>query len=471
MAKQDLRLYSMPELLDRLGLQYDTYGDVAKMKCPFCDHKKAKIKINLENDGWRCPACNAKGHTLHFFSLYKLGVDIYRASASDRANAGKELYAFMEGAGAPSSRSNYTQKPRPTKRAVPVAPDSHLNSVYTVMSELSEFRLSERHRQNLRNRGLSDDVITRNGYRSFPAVEDMAVDSYYENLYQSAGGNALRKKTDSIKYLSPRRICFGLMIAHRIISQGLSVEGVPGFFKFGTYWCYWAKYKSGILIPTRNIQGQIVIWQIRLDTPTDDGQRYFTCAKGELPGHVTDSVSRCHFPIGNAPLSSQTPFLVTEGPLKADVACHLFGSPVTFSAIPGIQTTKDLLSYIPLLRKTGISEAINALDMDRLTNPNVRKGSKELAAAFAAGGIRFTDLYWGKRYATSKLIALSLVADARKLPYDKSGNVFERLDKVAAALSDAGVAVGKYLDETGHEVTFHWDPCTKGIDDYKLNFP
>ncbi len=48
--------------------------------CPFCNHHKPKLEVNLTenkqgNNPWHCWACNKKGKTI--FNLFKaLGVDI-----------------------------------------------------------------------------------------------------------------------------------------------------------------------------------------------------------------------------------------------------------------------------------------------------------------------------------------------------------------------------------------------------------
>lgn len=416
MSSPNLRRYSMLELLDRLGMPYDIEShDVAKIRgCPFCQRQKVKVNIDLSKDAWRCPACGKSGYTLNFYSLYCLGVQLPQYSPpEDEAKAAKELREFMDGPDAPNIKPRPSYEKRPAPPPVPVAADDHLDKVYSAMAQIPALNLLESHRDNLHRRGLSNEVIDRNGYCSIPS--EMVTDQYFKDLYELAGGESLRRSQKTLRRQTPQQISFGLMIAHALITQGLDVQGVPGFFKFGVHWCYWCT--PGILIPTRNIRGQIVIWQIRRDTVSSKKDcRYFTVANRTLPGHVTESVSRCHFPLGNSPLSTGVPVIVTEGPLKADVASHLFGAASTFIAIPGIQTTKDLLSYVPLFHEAGISEIYNALDMDRLTNDNVRKGSDKLKAAFREEGIQFVDMFWGIRFATSKLSQLLLIATVKKNP-------------------------------------------------------
>ena len=44
-------------------------GDESYHRCPFCNHHKKKLAINLSNQAWHCWVCDAKGKTL--YSLFK----------------------------------------------------------------------------------------------------------------------------------------------------------------------------------------------------------------------------------------------------------------------------------------------------------------------------------------------------------------------------------------------------------------
>ena len=459
---RQFKQYSLPEVLDRLGFDYDY--DRGKMDCPFCQSRR-KMSLDWEEDQYRCPKCGQSGGVFHFFAYFQLGYALEKkAPKAEKAKVAKALGEFMEGQSVPVDRP--IKEPKPKRPKVPVADDDKLHAVYSTMANIPALQLSEAHKEHLMGRGLTEEVISRNGYLSIP--ENVSVPDFYLQQYEQAGGET--RRTHEMNWIPKRWILFGLMIAHHIISKGLDVEGVPGFFQFGQFWAYWVN--PGILIPTRNIHGQIVIWQVRKDKlRKKDDLRYITSACKFLPGHVNDSVSRCHFPLGNTPLSSNVPLLITEGPLKADVACHLYGSPVSFAAIHGIQNTKDLYeNVIPYLAEHGYKKVYNAFDMDRLTNHNVRNGTRTIVSEFRQRGrIVVDDMYWGSQYAATTLMSLLLIARLRQVPVPKlnTENVFERLSSVCEALEEAGVTTMFYRDASGEAVA--WEPETKGIDDYLFN--
>ena len=81
-------------------------------------------------------------------------------------------------------------------------------------------------------RGLSDDQIERLGYKSTP----------------------------------PFYMCNS--ITDKLLEQGYTVEGVPGFYqKNGRWTVNFSTIAAGILLPIRGIDGMIRAFQIRLDTP------------------------------------------------------------------------------------------------------------------------------------------------------------------------------------------------------------
>lgn len=456
------RIYTLPELLDRLGFDYDY--ERGRMDCPFCG-KKRKMSLDLDQDTYRCPKCGNSGGVFHFFAHFQLGYDLEKkAPKATLAKVAKALAEFMGDADAPvAQRPSRPQKPARPK--VPVAKDNKLDAVYQELSKNPALQLSEEHRESLRRRGLNDEAIDRNGYLTMP--ESMPVSDRYIRLYEEAGGET--RRIHEMSWIPAKQIRFGLMIADYIISKGLDVQGVPGFYKFGNYWSFWVS-DSGIMIPTRNAKGQIVIWQIRKDHLTKkDDMRYRTVSCHTLPGHVNARVTRCHFPLANARISPEVPLLLTEGPLKADVACHLYGSPVSFMAIQGIQNTVDLYRYIPSLKRVGIDTIYNALDMDRLTNPNVRKGSKAIVQHFGENGINVVDMFWGTSFATTVLISSLLIARLRNipLPKDTSSSVFERLEVVCEAMESVNTPTLFFRDRSGD--ILRWEPETKGIDDFLLN--
>ena len=97
--------------------------------------------------------------------------------------------------------------------------------------------LSDDHKKNLLERGLSEEAIEKGMYRSIPA----------------AAASSLPKSLES---------------------QGFTIEGVPGFYKEKGRWKF-LRYANGFLIPSMDLDGRIRALQLRRDK-SDDGARYLT---------------------------------------------------------------------------------------------------------------------------------------------------------------------------------------------------
>lgn len=457
----------MSELLDHLGLEYTQRNKLEI--CPFCGSKKS-LSFNDEKGMWICPKCKpqSSGRVLHFYAKYVKGLDELPGDKTGRRKLAGEMREFMGYADSEPNKKVTKLIPPPKKAdisTVPVAPDKKLHAVYSAMATLPFLALTKTHRKNLQKRGLTDEAIEINGYRSIP--DDFADAAPFIALYEQEGGEEMRQKIfDKWRYPA-KHIQLGLKIAAALISMGHDLQGVPGFYKFGNSWCFWVN--PGILIPTRNLKGEIVVWQVRQSRDP----KYLTCHCGTLPGAVTVSVSRCHFPLCNAPLSADTTVIFTEGPLKADVALCLYGKPAFFAAIPGIKVTEDLLRHIEDFRSAGVKVMQNGFDMDKLTNPNVIEGSALLMKEIRMRGVAVQQLYWGDKYARYKLMSLTYIAKTRNvkiLPDEANSylSVFDQLHAVSLALSVAKIQVCK--SEIGKKkMSFYWEPETKGIDDYYLS--
>ena len=99
---------------------------------------------------------------------------------------------------------------------------------------LSLLTLSDRHRENLHERGLPDEIIARNGYKSMPETE------------------------------AERRLLASLLACDH------ELHGLPGFYTKDGAWTLAGA--NGFLIPVRNKDGFIQGMKIRLD---DDAARKY----------------------------------------------------------------------------------------------------------------------------------------------------------------------------------------------------
>jgi hypothetical protein len=253
----------------------------------------------------------------------------------DRAGARYFLHRLVDG-----PRQHSVALRTAAGAEAPRADADTLNAVYAAF--LSHLTLTKTHRENLLQRGLSDEVIDRNGYKTLPIQGRARI---ARALQEQFGDQLLRVP--------------GFVIKDRNGDRYLTVRG-----------------PAGLVIPVRDLAGRIVALKIRRDDPVS-GSRFVYCSSaghgGPGPG------SRAHVPLGIA-----TPAEVvrlTEGELKSDVAMSLSGLPTV--AIPGAANWKPCL---PLLKKLGAKTVRLALDMDAWDKPSVARPLSACADALAGEG-------------------------------------------------------------------------------------
>ena len=305
----------------RLNIRRRAPGQVY-VDCPICGDRRGKMNLNTAKDLWRCNYCGEGGGML---SLY---AKVYGVSNSD---AYREICDALAVNG---FSPDYTV---PEKAAPAEAEQSDAASVQevhqTLSMLLSMLTLIPAHHTHLQSvRGLSDDEITRFGFKSTP----------------------------------PPFLCRSL--TNRLVKAGCRVQGVPGFY-VDDNGCWTVKFHqrtSGIIIPIFGVDGLIHGAQIRLDHPLKDkddppektGVKYLTLSStGKRMG--TTSGSPIHF-VGD-PCSRVV--YVTEGCLKADVAHALMHR--TFVATLGVNNTAKLDELFAFLHRNGTEEIIEAEDMDK----------------------------------------------------------------------------------------------------------
>lgn len=437
---------TLRELRDKFGIEVNAHNDAT---CPFCGKKK-KLHFDDHKDMWKCSKCGASGGVLHFFARYQLGMSELPSDPENRSEISQEMRRFLGYGNADAPRAQYKRlPPRPKKCA---ASDDQVHAVYTAMASLALFHLSSDHKKELKRRGLTSAQIERNGYRTFPYRTQIPAD--IAQIYNAADPSL--KAEFSAKKAA--QVQLGLLAARLLTEKGYDLDGIPGFYRFGDHWCL--VYNPGIMIPIRNIHGQIVLWQVRRNYEP----KYMTLSCAELPGAVRDDISRCHFPLDNDKLSDVIKVIYTEGPLKADIAKALSTDPCAFAAIAGIGNKRDLLENCQNFIKAGVTELYNALDMDRLTNPNVRNGSVQLDNDLRKEGMKVIPMYWGEKYAAEQLMIYQSIAKNRHvaLPaYDYRLPVYEKLNIVANTLNQVKIDPGKQSEDSQY-----WESQSKGIDDY-----
>lgn len=331
----------------------DVYAD-----CPFCGDKRGKMNINHVKNVWRCNYCGEHGGMVALYAkAYGISnSDAYR-EICDALQTGN--YALPE----------YEVKTAPGQSgAVEMAQSERagISEVHQTLSLLfNMLSLSAAHREKLRERGLTDGQIDSLRYKSTP----------------------------------PPYLC--ISYTERLMKQGCTVQGVPGFYlnDDGKWTVKFHKRTAGILIPVKGIDGLIRGAQIRLDVPIKDkdddpekeGTKYLWLSSSNKNMGVT-SGSPVHF-VGD-PLARTV--YVTEGILKADIAHYLMNR--SFAAIAGANNTSALDPMFALLAHNGTQLIMEAADMDKYRNEHVVKGMSKIYCMAREHSMDCKRLTWNPNY-------------------------------------------------------------------------
>ena len=218
---------------------------------------------------------------------------------------------------------------------------------------LGHLTLLDRHRENLLERGLSEERIIRNQYRSMPETEQ------------------------------DRQL-----LASLLRSCGFDLLGVPGF---RTYYGDWTLAgPNGFLIPVRDKNRMIQGLKIRLDDAGNPDRKYRWLSSRDM-SNGTRSYSWVHV---TGDTASKRAYL-TEGPLKGDVASFL-AHDALFVCIGGVNSLNGLTDT---LRDLGVTEVVEAMDMDQSTKPEVRKAIQAMRKEVqAVKRLKYTKYTWDPAY-------------------------------------------------------------------------
>ena len=416
----DLR---MSEVLDLLDISYPTGRKKVSITCPCCGPNRDHLKVDMEKGLFKCFSCGFGGGMLDLYGYYT-GLDRKESIKDISKRLGRSDY---------SSALSYVSKPKNTEDKQPVvieevtelADIDTRDKVYRML--LSLLKLNAKHKNDLLARGLKEDEIKGNEYRSTPD------DGHFQ-------------------------------IAEKIISKGLSLEGVPGFYISDGKWRL-VKSKQGFLIPVRDRENHIIGFQIRIDDsarlirkkyPLDtirveesfnaagkpNGYRIYKLKDGEeeyedrfenvkyLPTKVeaikyTDKyiwLSSKGFEGGSGPscfVHNATLFVndkgrirpylrngalvVTEGPLKGDIFSAVTKtSTLCVAGVGNYNILKDELDLILSENKGLVKNIYLAYDMDYKSNPKVKNFMDQtydmLTDVSKRYGISVTVLTWNEEY-------------------------------------------------------------------------
>lgn len=334
-------IFSMWDIISLLGLPGPTNGRSSYyIQCPCCDgnpHKK-HLNVNLKKEVFRCPKCGVSGGIFDLYALY---------TGTPRDKVRKELVERI-------GTHDTVIKPKSQTAAFtavqsPAADIDIRNKAYTAL--LSRMTLDEEHKENLLNRGLTEQEIEKLGYKTVPDANPS-------------------------------------VIAGQLHSENIRLSGVPGFYKDDSGLWSFIHEKRGILIPVRDFCGRIQGIQIRRDSAAKRKFRWVSSAelKDGCPAEGWTHLAGKLQPL----------ILLTEGPMKADIINSLTG--LTVLAVPGVNSLTHLKTVLDKLKSEGVTEIKTAFDMDFIMNHNVQNGYQALLALLDEMGFLFGTYLWDPRY-------------------------------------------------------------------------
>jgi DNA primase len=232
---------------------------------------------------------------------------------------------------------------------VPSADAATLHSTYSYLLALLD--LSTAHRENLRCRGLNDDEIDLQGYRSFPGENEKEI---------------------------AERLASAISPEFRERIPGLYCETIRKVKVWRLAGC------RGILIPVRDVEGKIRALKLRREA-RDRGPRYVYLSSRKHGG--ASSGSHTHVPRFRGQASSL--IRLTEGELKADIATALSG--IRTVSIPGVSNWRMAL---PTLKALEAQTVRLAFDSDARTNPHVARALVQTADALKESGFNMEVESW-----------------------------------------------------------------------------
>lgn len=229
--------------------------------------------------------------------------------------------------------SNGHARPKSKSKTTVVADADTLDRAYRML--LDGLELSPAHRDDLHRRGLSDDAIDANLYRTLPdGTGDLAV-----GMLTRLGGDVFDSIPGLLKTIGPVRV----------------------------------NAKPGLLIPVRDHGGRIIALKVRPDDRGKGAKYQYVTSRTKKRPKAPSPGSPAHVPPGiTGPCDVVR---ITEGELKADVATHLSGVPTV--SFPGVTTWRKILPVLETLQARTVRVAFDA---DAATNEHVAKALCECCA-------------------------------------------------------------------------------------------
>lgn len=347
--------FNVADVLDCLHVSHPGLGagDSKYIDCPLCGGKK-KLHVVYSKNFALCMKCSKGGGMLKF-AKEMLG-------ASDNADAARRISEMLGGQPAEyrqelkeSYRKQKEESEAKKSKASELASVDQRDVTYKAFLKL--LTLASVHEENLKNRGLNDEQIKKYGFKSVPALGKFTIPDI-------------------------------------LSKEGVTLLGVPLFYKENGKIAVNLGNKSGFYIPVKNLYGQILGLQVRLDVVKEKGCRYIWVASWfdnylmEKGSSLSGVPKFHHVGFESGLREKHIPALaITEGPLKADIAYELLRYKMPIIALCGLGNQMGLYKEIEMLQKEyGLKKVIDLTDQDkfdfRIVKPAWKKHAKVIYGSF-----------------------------------------------------------------------------------------
>lgn len=352
--------FSADDVLQLLSIPFRDRKNT-EVPCPLCGKKK--FFFNREKNKGHCFHCGFRGNATSFY-------------AESRGISTKEAYKEILQELDLWNDKNTSNKPDKKKKKVihktPVFPkESPIADIETrdrIYREfLSRLTLSEKHRVDLMERGLTEKEIEMIGYKSY----------------------SLKSAIAAMKSM---------------VKDGLDFTGVPGFYTENGNWRV-VKMKDGIIIPYLDINRKLQGFQIRKDNELINSKDEAKCLWFSSDGREngTKMPATYHisadwtFGCNGLTFKHNGSIYLTEGGMKGDIAHAISRSP--FISVPGVNALGELEKLLQsgILQSMGINTIYVAYDMDFLTNEQVKKAFDKLCKMLELYGFYHEQSTWSTK--------------------------------------------------------------------------
>lgn len=360
--------------------------------CPFCGGKN---KLNINPKGFaRCAKCGDGHDSSKGFDAIKLHSALTGLTRKDAENDLNKRWQ-----GLPSdAQVKYLQPviPEASEKIMPIELRNNFYKTY-----LNCLVLKKTHYQNLIARGLDEEFIIKEGFRSLHGKKETK---------ELTNKIVISLDSDTKKYLKQDFNKLNVRYA------------VPGFCKLFTKSQDLVTYQNdGFLIPVRRITGEIEGFQIRHDekNKTEGFTRYSWLSSSFADGGIgTKELKNIHHVGFDAYQEKYNKYprtiYLTEGCLKADVASYLCKRP--YIALMGVNNVSQLSEELIMQKNLGCKNVCVVIDMDYRQKKEVNQALKKIITIIRESGLHVLLGEWNSNY---KGIDDFLLARKKKETSDK----------------------------------------------------